>query len=130
MRVRDWVVWAWLLVCSFLLALIELFYLPLRFDGTFLPLWLGGFPLPVAALLAAVTLPMLVKRAGNLSPRLPIAGGPLAVWGVCVVLSAVPGPGGDVVLIGDWRALLLLACGAVGGAIALGGVMARAVVKP
>lgn len=130
MRVRDWLMWAWLLVCSLLLAVIELFYLPLRFDGTFLPLWLGGFPLPVAALLAAVTLPMLVKRAGTLSPRLLIAGGPLGVWGICVVVSAIPGPGGDIVLVPDWRALLLLGCGALGGAIALGGVIGRAAVKP
>jgi hypothetical protein len=130
MKTRDWLRWAWLLVCSLVLALVELFYLPLRFDGTFLPLWLGGFPLPVSALLAAVTLPMLTTRAGRLSPRLPIAGGPLGVWGLCVVVSAVPGPGGDIVLVPDWRALLLLACGALGGAIALGGVIGRAAVKP
>lgn len=129
MTARDWATWAGLLVCSLLLALVELFYLPLRFDGTMLPMLGRGLPLPVAAVVAAVTLPVLVSRAGRLSDRLSVAGAPLLVWGLCIVVAAVPGPGGDIVLIPDWRALLLLGCGALGGAVALGGVMARAAVK-
>jgi hypothetical protein len=129
MSARDWVTWAWLLICSLLLAVLEILYLPLRFDGLILPLFARGFPLPITALLAAVTLPMLVSRAARLSTRMSIAGAPLMVWGLCVVVSAIPGPGGDIVLVPDWRALLLLGCGALGGAVALGGVLARAAVK-
>jgi len=113
-------------VFSFVLALLELLYLPLRFDGTFLPMLWGGFPFPVTALVALVTMPLLVSRAGRLSPKLSVAGAPLGVWLVCVLVSALPGPGGDIVLVPDWRALLLLGCGALAGAVALGGVLGRA----
>jgi hypothetical protein len=126
MTVRERVSLGWLVVASFVLAAFELLYLPLRFDGTFLPLVWGGFPFPVTALLALVTVPWLVVRAGRLAPRLPVAGAPLGAWLLCVLVSAFPGPGGDIVLVPDWRALLLLGCGALAGAVALGGVLGRA----
>jgi hypothetical protein len=126
MTVRDWLRFALLLVVSLVLALMELLYLPLRFDGTFLPMLWRGFPLPITALIAGVTMPMLVARAGRLSPKLSVAGAPLGVWMLCVVVAAFPGPGGDIVLVPDWRALLLLGAGALAGAVALGGVIGRA----
>jgi hypothetical protein len=119
-----------LLVLSAALAVLELLYLPLRFDGYILPMLWSGFPLPITPLVAALTLPALVSRAGNISTRLAVAGSPLWIWLLCVLVSAVPGPGGDVVLIGDWRALLLLACGALPGAVALGGVLGRQAKRP
>lgn len=123
---------AGLLLLSAVLAVVELLYLPLRFDGALLPLIdVGetfGYTLvfPISAVAAAVTMPWLVRRAGRISPRLLVAGSPLWVWLLCVLVSALPGPGGDSVLIQDWRALLLLGCGAFGGAIALGGLIGQA----
>ncbi|MEV4318669.1 hypothetical protein [Actinocrispum sp. NPDC049592] len=125
MSVRTLVHLAGLVVLSLVLAILEVLYLPLRFDGTFLPNW-DGFPLPITVAVALVTMPWLVGRAGRLSPRLLVAGAPLGVWLVFVLVSAFPGPGGDIVLVPDWRALLLLGGGALSGAVALGGVLGRA----
>ena len=111
------------------LALLELFFLPLRFDGTLLP-DLGGFPFPVTVLLAALTTPLLVALAGRLAPRLSVAGAPLAAWVLCVAAFALGGPGGDVVLVPDWRALLLVAAGGLPAAVVLGNVLARAPESP
>nr|WP_042190006.1 hypothetical protein [Kibdelosporangium sp. MJ126-NF4]CEL19036.1 2,3,4,5-tetrahydropyridine-2,6-dicarboxylate N-succinyltransferase [Kibdelosporangium sp. MJ126-NF4]CTQ95162.1 2,3,4,5-tetrahydropyridine-2,6-dicarboxylate N-succinyltransferase (EC 2.3.1.117) [Kibdelosporangium sp. MJ126-NF4] len=121
-----------LLLASAVLAAVELLYLPLRFDGLLLPVIDGGellgpaIPFPISAVVAAVTLPWLVRRAGRISSRLLVAGSPLWVWLLCVLASAFPGPGGDVVLLGDWRALLLLGCGALSGAVALGSLLGKA----
>jgi hypothetical protein len=119
-----------LLVLSAALAVLELLYLPLRFDGYMLPMFWQGMPLPITPLVAAVTLPALISRAGRISARLAVAGSPLWIWLVCILVSAFPGPGGDIVLIGDWRALLLLAAGALPGAVALGGVLAKQAKRP
>jgi hypothetical protein len=113
-----------LLAVSAALAVLELFYLPLRFDGALLP-DLGGFPFPITVVLAILTMPPLVRRASRLSSRLAVASGPLAIWLACIVVSALPGPGGDVVLVPDWRALLLLAGGSLAGAVTLGGRVGR-----
>jgi hypothetical protein len=127
---REWLRLTGLLVLSAALAAIELLYLPLRFDGTILPMVGKSLPLPITPLIAAVTLPALVSRAGNISTRLAVAGSPLWIWLLCVLVSAFPGPGGDVVLVGDWRALLLLAFGALPGAVALGGVLGKQAKRP
>ncbi|RSM86983.1 hypothetical protein DMH04_12105 [Kibdelosporangium aridum] len=124
MGVRHWMRLVGLLLLSLALTLIELLYLPLRFDGALLPM-VGGLPFPISAVVAAVTLPWLIKRARRISPRLLVAGSPLWIWLLGVLVAAFPGPGGDVVLIGDWRALLLLGCGALAGSITLGGMLGR-----
>jgi hypothetical protein len=129
MTARDWTKLVGLLVVSAALALLELLYLPLRFDGHILPM-LGGFPLPITALVAAVTLPFLVSRAATINPRLAVAGSPLWIWLLCVLISAFPGPGGDIVLVPDWRALVFLACGAFPAAVKIGGVLGRAQARP
>lgn len=121
----GWLRLTGLLVLSAALAVLELLYLPLRFDGYILPMLWGGFPVPITPLVAALTLPALISKAGSISSRLAIAGSPLWIWLLCVLVSGFPGPGGDIVLIGDWRALLLLAGGALPGAVALGGVLAK-----
>ncbi|CAM3933384.1 hypothetical protein KIPE111705_32170 [Kibdelosporangium persicum] len=129
MSVRNGFRLAGLLLVSAALAAVELLYLPLRFDGAILPM-AGGLPFPISAVVAAVTLPRLVKRASRVSPRLLVAGSPLWIWLLCVLASAFPGPGGDVVLVGDWRALLLLGCGALAGAVSLGGMLGRQTPPP
>ncbi|GAB3871617.1 hypothetical protein GCM10029964_008390 [Kibdelosporangium lantanae] len=126
MTSRDWLHVVGLLACSLVLAALEVLYLPLRFDGIELPLLFGGLPFPITAVVALVTVPVLVSRAAKVSPRLLVAGVPLAGWLLVVIVSAFPGPGGDIVLVPDWRALLLLGCGGLSGAVALGGAIGRA----
>lgn len=110
-----------LLVDSAVLAAVEVLFLPLRFDGSLLP-YVGGLPFPVSALLAGLTVPWLVSSAAGLSDRLLVAAAPLLVWLGCVLLFALVGPGGDVVVLADWRTLLLLAAGLIPAATVLGRV--------
>lgn len=130
MTVRNWLVLAVLVVDAVVLAVVELLFLPLRFDGYVLPDVLGGIPVPVSALAAALTTPWLVSVAGKVAPRLPVAAAPLIAWIVAVAVFGMFGPGGDLVLISDWRSLLLFACGALPSAIVLGKVLATTLVPP
>lgn len=124
MTVRNSVVLAVLVVDAMVLAVVELAFLPLRFDGHVLPYTLGGIPVPVSALVAALTTPWLVSVAGRLSPRLLVAAAPLFGWLVAIAVFGLFGPGGDLVLIADWRSMLLFACGALPSALVLGRVLA------
>jgi hypothetical protein len=128
--VRNWVVLAVLVVDAVVLALVELLFVPLRFDGYLLPHALGGMPVPLSAVVAALTTPWLVTVAGRLSPRLPVAGAPLFAWVLTVAVFGLFGPGGDLVLVADWRALLLFACGALPSAVVLGKVLATTLAPP
>lgn len=119
MSVLDRLFFALLLVDAAILAVLELLFLPLRFDGWVLP-DLGGFPLPVMPVVAAVTMPWLAALAGRMSPRMSVAVAPLGVWLLVLGVFGLAGPGGDRVLIEDWRALLLLAAGALPTAMKLG----------
>lgn len=119
-----------LLLCveTFLLALLEVFYLPLRFDGTLLPRW-GDVQFPITILVAIVTTPMLVIWAAGLGRGLRVAAAPLAVWALTVfgLLFLEPGGlAGYYILLDDWRTLMLFAGGALPGAVAVGAVMGRA----
>ncbi|MGW5720555.1 hypothetical protein ACWEVP_30590 [Amycolatopsis sp. NPDC003865] len=94
-----------------LLAVLELFFLPLR---------IGVVPLPVTVVVGAVTTPWLVSTTAKLV-RPGLSWVPLAVWVVVVFGLGLLGPGGDLVLIQDWRALVLLGASALPGALVLGG---------
>ncbi|MGH3451233.1 MAG: hypothetical protein ACRDQW_11010, partial [Haloechinothrix sp.] len=67
--VIDTVLLPLLFIDALLLAVIEVLFLPLRFDGTLLP-DLGSVPAPVVLLLAAVTTPALVSQAARWSARM------------------------------------------------------------
>lgn len=124
MRQRfDWLVLVALVIDSIALALLEVFFLPLRFDGRLLPDW-GEIPFPVTAIVALITMPLMISRAANVSKRLLVVGAPLWVWLVTIGVVGIVGPE-NMVLIEDWRTLLLLACGALPAAVALGNSMAR-----
>ncbi|RJQ78541.1 hypothetical protein [Amycolatopsis panacis] len=114
--------WLLLLLLAFdavLLALLEVFFLPLRV-GT-----LGEIPLPVTVLVGAVTTPWLVLTTAKLvRPGLSFV--PLVVWVIVVFVIGLTGPGGDLVLVQDWRALLLLGGSALPAALVLGGGLGRA----
>jgi hypothetical protein len=102
-----------------LLGLLELFFLPLRLDGLVLPK-LGDIPMPLTVVLAVITTPLLVTTTANLiRPSFSVI--PLLVWVLVVLGMGMAGPGGDLVLVQDWRALLLIGGGALPGALVLGG---------
>ncbi|GAB1508404.1 hypothetical protein [Actinophytocola sp. KF-1] len=130
MTVRAWLTLAVLVVDAAVLAVLELLFLPLRFDGYLLPYALGGVPVPLSAVVAALTTPWLVSVAGKLSPKLLVAAAPLLAWIVVVGVFGMFGPGGDLVLISDWRSLLLFACGALPSAVVLGKVLATTLAAP
>lgn len=93
-------------------------------EVVFLPLYVGAVPLPVGALAAALSNALAVLALGPLFRRTSIVGAPLWAWLATVLLLGTSGPGGDVVLVGDWRALLLLALGVIPAAVLLGRHMA------
>jgi hypothetical protein len=112
-----------LVVDAIALALLEVFFLPLRFDGQLLPNW-GAVPFPVTVVVALATMPLLVSRAAGVSARLLVAGAPLWAWLVTIGVVGIVGPE-NMVLLQDWRTLLLLACGTLPSALALGNALAR-----
>jgi hypothetical protein len=111
-------------VAAFVLAVLELFFLPLRLDGTLLPR-VGDWPFPISAVLAIVTTPLLVVAASRHAHRTLAALSPLLVWMTTLLVFGLFGPGGDVLLLDDWRTLVLFAGGAMPGAIAVGAFMGR-----
>lgn len=124
MRERfDWLVLVALVIDSIALALLEVFFLPLRFDGLLLPNW-GAVPFPVTVIVALVTMPLMISSAGRVSTRLLVVGAPLWVWLLTIAVVGIVGPE-NMVLLEDWRTLLLLACGALPAAVTLGNALAR-----
>jgi hypothetical protein len=112
-----------LIVDTVVLAVLEVFFLPLRFDGTLLP-DLGSWPFPITALLAAATMPWLVMRAAQVSRRLLVAGAPLWTWLATIAIVGFVGTE-NMVLLPDWRTMLLLAAGTLPAAAVLGNRIAR-----
>ncbi|MGH3769492.1 MAG: hypothetical protein ACRDTX_30830 [Pseudonocardiaceae bacterium] len=98
------------------LAVVELFYLPLR---------VGAAPFPITIGLAVVSTPWLVRSAAELGGHRTMAMIPLVVWVLVLGVVGVGGPGGDVLLAADWRSTLLLGGGIFPAAVVLGRVMAR-----
>lgn len=130
MSTRDRLFLALLMVDAAVLAVVELLFLPLRLDGYVLPNLLGGLALPLSSLVAAVTMPLLVSAAARLSATLLVAAAPLGAWVVTIGVFGMFGPGGDIVLIADWRSLLLFACGTLPATVVLGRVLAATLTAP
>jgi len=99
-------------VDAVLLAWTEMAWLTLRVGD-------AGVPLPLAALAAALTTPVLVLAADTAAPgsRAPLV--PLALWTLTVVGAGLWSPAGAGVLPPDWRAILLLAAGVLPGGLVL-----------
>ncbi|HWN36102.1 MAG TPA: hypothetical protein VNP03_25335 [Pseudonocardia sp.] len=96
-----------------LLAMMELFFVTLA---------VGVVPVPVSALVALVSMPWLVRGAGAVAgPR--AAALPLVAWILVIGVLGLAGPGGDVLLLGDWPTLALIICGLVPAAFVLGRVI-------
>jgi len=117
--------YAGLLLLSAVLSVVELFFLPLRLDGRVLP-DLGSLPFPITVVIAALTLPRLVDRAAGFSLRTAVAAGPVFAWLAVPLACLLITPGGDRIILADWRTLLLLAAGAFPAAVRIGDVLAKA----
>lgn len=103
-----------LVLDAVLLAIVELMFVTLT---------VGATPLPLSALVALVSTPWLVRRAGELPIGLISAALPFVGWIVTIGVLGLAGPGGDVLLPDGWPSLLLLAAGLLPGAWALGRVI-------
>ena len=90
-----------------LLALTEVAWLSLR---------VGTVPLPVSALVAALTTPLLVRAADALLPGTRLALVPVVVWLVVVLVTGLWSPAGPGMFPPDWRGILLVAAGLLPGA--------------
>ncbi len=77
----------------------------------FLPAYLGPVPFPVSALLAGIANVMLLYAARKVAERPLAVASPLIAWCVAVLVCMFGGPGGDVLLLSDWRTALLLVAG-------------------
>jgi hypothetical protein len=125
MRPGDWAVLVVLVLDAVLLAVVDVVFLPARFDGTVLP-DLGGFPFPVTIVIAALTTPLLVRAAARLRPVTWIGGLPGFAWLAVTLWLIVGGPNGQFLVYPDWRILALLAAGALPSAMVLGNALGRA----
>jgi hypothetical protein len=103
-----------LLVDIVLLAVVETMFVSLS---------AGGTPLPLSAVVALVTTPLLVRRAGELATGTP--GAVLVFLGWVVVITAlwIGGPGGDVLLLDTWPSYALIIAGLFPGGFTLGRVI-------
>jgi len=112
-RAHDLLVVGLLTVDAALLAMMELMFLTLA---------VGVVPVPVSALLALVSTPWLVRRAGELGGAWS-ASLPLIAWTLTVAVLGLAGPGEDVLLLGDWSTLALVVAGLVPASFVLGRVL-------
>jgi hypothetical protein len=103
-----------LFVDTILLAVLEVMYVTLT---------IGGKPFPVSAVVALVTTPWLVRRAGELAIGTPGAALVFLGWAVVVTVLGLGGPGGDILLPGTWQSIVLILAGLFPGALALGRVI-------
>ncbi|MCV7344340.1 hypothetical protein BST42_20880 [Mycolicibacterium rhodesiae] len=89
----------------------------------FLPLYLGGVPLPISALVSGLVNLALVWAAGYWTDSDRLAALPLMTWLVTVAALTLGGPGGDIVFGGPgvmaYSVLIFLALGATPPAVFL-----------
>ena len=106
-------------VLALWLALVEVFWLPLR---------VLGVPLPVSVVAAVAGNLLLVSLAARLTGSRVAAALPALVWLVVAVAGSIRRPEGDLLITGGGVAgfvnLAFLLCGVVAAAFAVGKVMA------
>ncbi|UYP20039.1 hypothetical protein OED52_05695 [Rhodococcus sp. Z13] len=73
----------------------------------FLGLYIGGVPFPVTLVLSGIANLLLVMAVRTETGSLRPAVLPLVAWAVMFFVCLFGGPGGDVLLVDDWRTLLL-----------------------
>jgi hypothetical protein len=102
------------------LALVEVFWLPLR---------IGGVLMPVSVLAAVVGNLLLVEHTFRRSGSRVVALLPAATWVVVAIGAAIRRPEGDLVLVGGGGlgvvGLAFLLCGVVAASFAVARVLGR-----
>ncbi|MGY1811099.1 hypothetical protein ACI8AF_27340 [Blastococcus sp. SYSU D00669] len=126
MRALALVGWGLLVVAvAGWLALVEVFWLPLR---------VGGVLVPVSLVAAVVGNLLLVAAAHRLSGSRVVAVLPALVWGTVALAAAQRRPEGDLVLTGGGALgvlnLLFLLAGVVAAAFAVGRVLTMPPPRP
>lgn len=79
----------------------------------FLPTYLGPVPFPVSAILAGIANVTLLFAARKVAEQPMAIASPLIAWFVAILVCMFGGPGGDVLLLADWRTAVLLLGGLV-----------------
>lgn len=104
------------------LALVEVFWLPLR---------IGVVPIPLSVLAAVAGNLLLVRLAHRLSGSRAVAVLPALVWLVVALAAMVRRPEGDLVLVGSGVTgtvgFAFLLCGVIAAAFSVGRVLAASV---
>jgi hypothetical protein len=125
---RPWETVGWgsgaVLVAAWL-ALVEVFWLPLR---------IGPVYLPVSVVAAVAGNVLLVRAAHRLSGSRAVAVTPSITWLVVVIGAMMRRPAGDLILVGTGTAgvlnLAFLLLGVTAAAVAVGGALAGAPRRP
>lgn len=73
----------------------------------FLGVYIAGVPFPVTIILAGAANLLLVMAVRAETGSMRTATLPLLAWVVMFLVCLVGGPGGDQLVLGDWRTLLL-----------------------
>jgi hypothetical protein len=125
-RANDLTTMTVLVIDAVLLAMLELMFVTFTVKAV---------PVPVSAVLALLTTPWLIASAGHVSKGALGASGPYLAWILTTGILGFAGPGGDVLLVSTWPALLLIVCGLLPGGYVLGRVLrgkvaARATARP
>ena len=96
-------------------ALVEVLWLPLR---------VGGVPVPVSIPAALAANLLLVSLTHRITGSRVAAVLPAVVWLVVVLPASQQRPEGDLVLTGGWEGLAFLLFGVLGASVAVGRVLA------
>lgn len=97
-------------VAAVILAVGECFYVNLR---------IGSTPVPLAQIVAIVANLALPWAAYRLTGHRGAAVIPALIWGIVAIVLAARGPGGDVVVPGNWQGIFLLLGGAAAAVISI-----------
>jgi hypothetical protein len=76
-----------------------------------LPIYIGSVPFPISALISGLVNAALVWAAGRWTKSARLAALPLWTWLLTIAAMSLGGPGDDVILLMDYRPLLLLVLG-------------------
>lgn len=115
-RIDATLVLAVLFVDIVLLSIVEIMFVSFT---------VGSTPVPVSAVLALITTPWFVRRAGELATGIPGAVLIFLTWFGFLTAAFIGGPGGDVLLQVTWPCIAYMIGGLIPGALMLGRVIRR-----
>lgn len=107
----DWIVVAWLTVLVLVTTVFAVF---------FLPQYVGVVPVPISVVPAALVVFAAIRLSYRLTGSMLAAFAPAVAWLVAAVYLSFSRTFGYALVIGDWRATLLLGVGALAAAVGVG----------